>query len=120
MQIGAHTMKIRYFQTPLLRERKSVALLEKKIFLNTIALLTAVLFGIVYVVQINSLATKGHRMRTLEKSIIQQKDVNKKLETQLIEAQALGLLQERIGTLGLVRSDHFEFIQEKHPVAALR
>ncbi len=89
-------------------------------FFNMALLLTVFLFGILYLIQINSLATKGYGMRSLEKKIIQQKKDNEKLQTRLIEAQALGALQQKIETIGLVRSDTIDYVKDGHPVAALR
>ncbi|MDO8571993.1 MAG: hypothetical protein Q7R79_04910 [bacterium] len=120
MSIGFRHLKTAYSRTPIVRERQSAILKDRQIFVNTLLLLTVFLFGILYLVQINSLATKGYGMRTLEKQIAQQKKENEKLQTRLIEAQALSTLQKKIETIGLVKSENIDYVEGGHSVATLR
>ena len=75
---------------------------ERQLQMNIWVLLTVLVFGVGYLIQINTLATKGYSIRSLEKHITQKQKENERLQVQIIEAQSLTALQNRIDTLRLV------------------
>ena len=91
---------------------------ERRLQMNIWVLLTAVVFGVGYLIQINTLATKGYSIRNLEKQIGQKQKENERLSAQIIEAQSLTALQNRIDTLKLITSHNVEYIESARPVAA--
>lgn len=89
--------------------------------INTSVLLTVLLFGVLYLQQVNALSTKGFAIKSIEKKIAYQKKENEKVQLRVIEAQSLGSLQKRIEGLKLVRSDRVNYITStSQSVAALR
>jgi len=91
---------------------------ERQLQMNIWILLTVLVFGVGYLIQINTLATKGYSIRNLERQIAEKKKENDRLQTQIIEAQSLTALQNRIDTLRLVQSHSIEYIESARPVAA--
>jgi len=88
MPIGSKYFKSIRTRTPIVQQRQSAILRDRHVFFNMALLLTVFLFGILYLIQINSLATKGYGMRSLEKKIIQQKKDNEKLQTRRFQGRA--------------------------------
>ena len=86
--------------------------------MNIWILLTVMVFGVGYLIQINTLATKGYSIRNFEKQIVQKQKEGEKLQAQIIQAQSLTALQNRIDTLRLVASHNVEYIESARPVAA--
>lgn len=86
--------------------------------MNIWVFLTVLVFGVGYLIQINTLATKGYSIRSLEKEIVQKQKENDKLQAQIIGAQSLSALQNRIDTLQLVESHNVQYIEPARPVAA--
>ena len=82
--------------------------------------MTVLIFSVVYLVQVNSLATKGYAIRELEKKIASNQKENERLQMQIVEAQSLGTLQKRIDALQLVKSDRIDYIKPSQSAVALR
>lgn len=91
---------------------------ERALQMNIWVLLTVLVFGVGYLIQINTLATKGYSIRSLEKQITQKQKENERLQAQIIEAQSLTTLQNRIDTLRLVKAHNVEYIESTRPVAS--
>lgn len=90
---------------------------ERQFQMNIWVLLTVLVFGVGYLIQINTLATKGYSIRSLERQIAQKQKENERLQTKIIEAQSLTVLQNRIDALRLVQSKSVEYIEAARPVA---
>jgi len=88
--------------------------------LNRMLSLTILVFGVLYLIQINFLATRGYVMKDLEKRIEVAERENSALQMKILEAQGLGNLQAKIDALGLVRSERIEYITGKEAGLAAR
>ncbi len=85
--------------------------------ISTALLLTVLATGVLYLGQINAIATKGYAIKGLEKQIRGIQAENEKLEYQIAQESSLDVLKGRIESLHLVRSDSIEYIKPDHPVA---
>ena len=81
-------------------------------------LLTLGVFFVVYLVQVNTLATKGYAIREFERSIATQKKDNERVQLEIIEKQSMSALQGRIAELGLVDAGRIEYLSPAAAVAA--
>lgn len=99
----------------------------KKIFGNlkkfySLVVLVTLVFGalFVYLLEVNSIAAKGFKVRDLEKNIQLIEEENEKLEVAVVEMQATSRLVERIQKLGLVAVDKVEYFGGAGTVVAQR
>lgn len=84
---------------------------------NTLLLLTIGFVGVLYLVQVNSLSTKGYTIKELEKKISETQKEQEVLQMRIVEAQSLGQLQQKIDTLGLIKSERVDYIKPAQIVA---
>jgi cell division protein FtsL len=63
-----------------------------------------------YLVQINTMATKGFEIRELEDQIAVLQDDNKRLELQVIELQSMSTLKEKMRGMNLVEADEVAYL----------
>lgn len=87
---------------------------------NRLLALTLLLGSIVYLVQINMIATKGYAIQELESKMTNIMKENENMRIRMFEAQKLDILQAKAASLGLVRSDHIEYLAPKGSVATVR
>ncbi|MEK7123027.1 MAG: hypothetical protein AAB855_04195, partial [Patescibacteria group bacterium] len=80
-------------------------------------LLTLGAFFVVYLVQVNTLATKGYAIRELERNIVTQKKDNERLQLEIIEKQSMSTLHNKITALGLVDAGRIEYLIQTAAVA---
>lgn len=83
--------------------------LNKKLLTIIIAVFAA-MFLVFYLMQINSLATKGFELRELEDQISQLEDENKKIELQLVEMQSMRYLAQHALDLDLVDAEAITYL----------
>lgn len=88
--------------------------------LNSALLLTVFFFGLLYLVQVNALATRGYAIKDLEKQIVFEKKRNEQLQMQIIEAQSIGRIQKKIEDMKLVRSESIDYITSSARTVASR
>lgn len=67
--------------------------------------------GILYLSQINSLATKGYKINELENNVKRLESVNKKLQVQVTEMRSMANLETRLTQLNMVPVGHVEYIK---------
>lgn len=110
MSPAFQNVKATLHKTALISKQQENTLALKQQAINKILFLTIIVFGVLYLIQINFLATRGFVMKDLEKQIAFAARENTALNMKILEAQGLGTIQEKIGTLGLVRSERIEYI----------
>ncbi len=88
--------------------------------LNSVLLLTFGLFAVLYLVQVNVLATKGYAIKDLEKKIALQKKENERFQMKIIEAQSIGRIQKKIEDMKLVRSEQIDYLTSSARTVAAR
>lgn len=117
MSISFKKIKSKWTSTEIIRNQK-IALSSHKLSRAHIGvLLTIAVFSLVYLVQVNTLATKGYAIRELERDIATQKKEYERLQLDIIEKQSMGVLQERIAQLGFVSADRIDYLASTAAVA---
>lgn len=92
----------------------------KPLVAGPVLLLIVFSFGFLYLVQTNINATKGYKIKDLEKQLtLLQKD-NKDLKLDYIELQSIANVVEKSAKLNLVPSGNVEIVTDAEPVMALR
>ncbi len=75
--------------------------------------------GVSYLVQINSLATRGYQIKELENKIADLSQEKGDLELQALSLQSMGTVQEKVNQLGLVAAGEPAYLMPA-PVALAR
>ncbi len=114
------TVKAKLLQTAHINEQQQHVQSLKQKKASTLLLLTILFFGVVYLIQINFLATRGYVMKDLEKQIASAKKENDAMNIRMLEAQGISKLQGKIEALGMVRSDSIEYLATQETVAVVR
>lgn len=74
----------------------------------------------VYLLEVNTIAAKGFKVRDLENGIQSVQDENEKLAMTVVELQATKNIDGRISGLGLVAVDKVEYLGEAGKTVAQR
>lgn len=110
MSIDFLTLRHALIRPAIIREQKEHKAHAGQFSLNVGLLLTFLLVSILYLVQVNTLATKGYSIKELEKKIANQKKEEKRLQMKSIEAGSLAIVQEKSARLQLIPSSHVEYL----------
>ncbi len=78
------------------------------------------LCGLIYLWQINGLATKGYKIKDLEERVSQIKNQNKKLELEVTELRSSARIAEKLKELNLVEVAKIEYLTANGSVAVNR
>ena len=76
--------------------------------------------AVAQVIQSSSVADKSGQIRILENEVADLKEMQDRLELKTAEEQTIASVESRVGSLGLVHSDHIEYIAAAAPVVAKR
>lgn len=79
-----------------LQQRKSVKAC------NVIMLSFLLVFGVAYILQMNSMATKGYEIADRKATIAELKDVARELELETLELRSLSTIEQRVQQLDMV------------------
>lgn len=79
-----------------------------------------IISGIAYFWQINSLSTRGFKIKELEKDIQQLKLDNQKLELEATNEQSMFNLDEQIKRLNMVELTQVEYLRPTGPAVAVK
>jgi len=80
-----------------------------------------VICGVLYLSQVNSLATKGYKVKDLENKVSHLESVNKKLQVEVTEMRSMANIEQRLVQLNMVPVGHVEYIKANSgPVAVNR
>ncbi len=101
----------------IIRDRKEGRALTSKLSLNFGLLLTLLLVSVLYLVQVNTLATKGYVIKSLQKHIVEQKHDAQALQMKSIEAGRFSLIQEKSALLNLVKTNSVDYLGSGATVA---
>ncbi|MBI4049452.1 MAG: hypothetical protein HY395_01380 [Candidatus Doudnabacteria bacterium] len=80
--------------------------------LNIFLLVGIVVFGMTYLFEINSLSTKGYKIKQLEQKIKTLEVANKHLEVQAGSLQSISRIQEQAGKLNFVPIGNAAYIKD--------
>lgn len=117
MSISFRKIKTKWSSTPGIRDRKVALSLSKLAKVHIGVLLTVFAFSLVYLLQVNALATRGYAIKELSHTIAQQKKDNQRIAVDIIQAQSIQNLQKKMDDLKLVRSERIEYIDTTAAVA---
>ena len=87
--------------------------------LNIVVVALIVVIGVSYLVQINSLATKGYQIEELENRITELQQEQADLELEALSLQSMGVVKEKVDNLGMVLAGESDYLQPT-PVAVAR
>jgi len=119
MSISFRKIKTKWSSTPGIRERKVALSLTKCAKAHVGVLLTVAVFSLVYLVQVNALATKGYTIKELQHTIAEKKKQNERIGMDIIQAQSIGNLQKKMDSMKLVRSERIDYVDATSSVATL-
>lgn len=106
----------RDFIYPRSRERLVYSSKNKKLIAYFLILLI-ILFSVLYIVQANNVATWGFRIQKYQSELSGLQSENKSLGLNLSEAQSLEFLEEKIGSLNMVKVGKVEYLSPVSEVA---
>mgnify|MGYP006057487401 CR=1 FL=1 len=91
-----------------------------KVTYSVILLVAVFVTGLFYLVQINTVATKGFEIQELEKSVKELKLANRQLEVQAVELQSIQAIKDGSEGLDLTSQGEVRYLQEKSRDVARR
>lgn len=83
-------------------------------------MIACAVFGLAYVLQVNSVSNRGFKINNLEKQISALKESNQELELQAASAQSLENLNSKIQQLNMVTPSKIEYLRPTGSGVALR
>jgi hypothetical protein len=87
--------------------------------IKVVSIALAVVFGVLYIIQMNQASMKGYAMRDLENSQRNLIRENDKLGSEIDRLRSLSSIEERQAFLGLVPPSKIEYIKVKNQEVAL-
>lgn len=81
-------------------------------------ILFIILFGVLYIIQANSVATGGYKIQKHKNEISKLQSENQVFELRLFEMRSLDFLEQRIGDLNMVKTGRVEYLSPVSQVAA--
>jgi len=85
---------------------------RKKFFNSSVSVgifCIGIVFGVMYIVQTNSISTKGYEMSDLEDQITLLEQDNQKLEFQIASNKSMKSIQTRLSGTELVAADSYQY-----------
>lgn len=120
MSLAFPTLHHALFRPTIIRDRKEGKARFEQLSLNLGLLLTLLFVSVFYLVQVNSLVTKGYAIKSLQKHIVEQQRTVERLQLKSIEQGSLGLIKEKSAALNLVKTAAVDYVGAASVVAALR
>lgn len=68
--------------------------------------------GVAYLIQVNSITTKGFEMEKLEQNLTSIKETNKRLELEMASLKSIQTIESEVNTLNLVPSSGVNYFKE--------
>lgn len=96
-------------QTEYIRKPKSE---HRTLRLNLVLLVLIVLIGVGYLLQINSLGTRGYQIRQLEVKLKQLEAEHKNLEVQASSLQSINRIEQEAKKLNFVPTGNVTYIKD--------
>jgi len=82
----------------------------KKKHISLIIISLIIVFGVLYLLQMNQMAVKGYKIKDLENRAQELQESNKKLRLKIDEAQSLSYIQDRVADMGMVNMDRVDYV----------
>ena len=79
-------------------------------FFAILLIFSLLLILFLYVLQVNSTATKGYKIRSLKKRIEVLENKNKILQVDISNLKSIGVLQSKIETFNMVKAQTIEYV----------
>jgi cell division protein FtsL len=109
---------------PELNRKRKISKMMVKFFtpsrVTMVMVAFTVIVGVTYLMQTNIAATKGYKIKDLEKNINELQERNKKLNLKYIELQSMANVIDSVSDLNLVATDNIEVITPVGSAVALR
>ncbi len=88
---------------------------------NKLLLMGVLIFcvGMVYLWQINGMATRGYQIRELEDKAAELKDANQKLQIEITQLRSTSRLEEKVAKLNMVEVSRIEYLQANGSTVAM-
>jgi len=93
---------------------------KTRIFFKALLILLLVGSVFLYLLQINSLATKGFKIQGLEGQISELSDANQKLSIEAVRLRSMAELNEKVQNLDMVPISDYSYIDATSTGVALR
>jgi hypothetical protein len=91
------------------------------VFFGNVALLGIItVFAVGYLVQVNSLATKGYQIKELERALLTKMQEKSELERVVLNMQSMGEIKKRVDGMGMVAVNDVEYLNVSKPMAVAR
>lgn len=103
-----------------LRKKLNFKFLFSSKYILFFGIIFAVSFLMIYLIQVNKVATTGFEIRALEDQITELNDENRELELQLVELRSMKNLSKKITDLNLVDANDISYINISGPTVAQR
>jgi len=100
------------------QERALVKQSRNKKAIIFLLILFIALFGILYIVQVNSAATSGYKIQKYKNELMELQSNNKNLELKLSEVRSLEFLEGKIENLNMAKAEKIDYISPISQVAA--
>lgn len=107
-------------QITLREQNKQISKIVLNKWFKTGVISMIVLFGLSFVVQTNSLSTKGYAISSLEKKVTELENQNRQLEVQIAQYQSMHSIKERIKGSNLVAVGTPEYVDAPSMAIAQR
>lgn len=88
--------------------------------LNLVIIGLIVVMSITYLIQVNSFAVKGYKIKELEKKITELKQAGKSLELQVLNLQSMDNVQSKVDQLNMVAVGKTEYLMPTPVVLATK
>lgn len=88
--------------------------------IKVIAIALTLVFGVMYIAQMNAASMKGYAMRDLEENVRSLAQTNDRLSVEIDRLRSLSSIHERETFLGLVPVDQVEYVQMTSANVALK
>lgn len=98
--------------------RQESALVKSRSLIVFLLALLIILFSILYIIQANSVATRGYTIQKHKSEVVKLQSESKNLELRLSEIRSLGFLEEKIKSLNMVKIGKVEYLLPISQVAA--
>lgn len=108
-------------QTKIWQTKKITTVkIRNTVILASLVVLLVIGLSILYIIQTNSVATGGYRLKSYQEKISVLESENKNLELMLSEIGHLSSLKARSENLGMVKAENIEYISKEESGVAIQ
>ena len=81
-------------------------------------MLFIVFFGLLYLLQTNTVSSKGYQLSDLEAKLLELEREDQKLDVEISKYRSMDYIQERLDNMDMVASDHVTYVHRPDTVVA--